>query len=481
MAKVRVRICPSPTGDPHVGTAYAALFNFVFAKKHNGKFLLRIEDTDQTRLVPGATEQIIKSLQWLGLRWDEGPDMGGPHAPYIQSERLPIYQKYAQELVKKGKAYYCFCRPERLEKMREEQRIRHQPTIYDGTCRKLTLQEAEEKIKKGEKFVIRFKIPKEGETKFKDLIRGEVSFKNNLIDDQVLLKSDGFPTYHLGVVVDDHLMEINHVIRAEEWLSSTPKHILLYQAFSWPQPEFAHLPLLRNPDRSKISKRKNPVSLIWYRQEGYLPEALLNFLALLGFSLPSGVEIFNLEELTRHFSFDRIVTSGPVFNLEKLNWLNGEYIRKRSLTDLAELLKNWAKETGFKIRASNEEELLKILSLVQDRMKKLGEFGELTEFFFLAPLVDPDLLLAGQGKEKVGMQLAATLEAYEDTDRWKKEKLERITRRVAEDLNVKAQDFFMVLRVALTGKTNTPPLFETMEVMEKETVIYRLKKLLSSL
>lgn len=481
MSKIRVRIAPSPTGNPHIGTAYAALFNFAFAKKMGGKFILRIEDTDRTRLVPGATEAIIKSLKWLGLFWDEGPDIGGPNTPYIQSERLPLYLEHAEGLVKNGAAYFCFCTPERLEKMREEQKERHSPTMYDGTCRRLKTTDVRSKLKKGEPFVIRLKVPEKGETKFQDLIRGEVSFQNNLIDDQVLLKSDGFPTYHLGVVVDDYLMKISHVVRGEEWLSSTPKHILLYQAFGWPIPEFAHLPLLRNPDRSKLSKRRNPVSLIWYHDQGYLAETLLNFLALMGFSPPEGKEIFDLEEFIKNFSFDRIVKSGPVFNIEKLDWLNGEYIRKMSLTQLADTLKHWGSETNFKIRAENDRQLLQVLTLIQDRMKRLNEFGQLSDFFFVKPKVDPDLLLAGQKKEEVKTRLAAALEALKGVSDWRDEKLEKLTRQVAADLNLEASHLFMTMRVALTGKTATPPLFETMEVLGQETVLSRLKKLIISL
>lgn len=442
---------------------------------------MRIEDTDRTRFVPGAMEAIIHSLKWLGFKWDEGPDVGGPYGPYLQSERLRLYQDCVRQLVKKGDAYYCFCSPEKLEKMRQEQQNLHKPTMYDGTCRNLKDEEVKTKIKNQETSVIRLKVPKEGETKFTDLVRGEVSFQNALIDDQVLLKSDGFPTYHLGVVVDDYLMKISHVIRAEEWLPSTPKHLLLYQAFGWTPPLFAHLPLLRNPDHSKISKRKNPVSLIWYRQQGYLPEALLNFLGLMGFSLPHDQEVFSLEDLVKNFSFDRIVKSGPVFNLEKLDWLNGGYIRKKGLAELAELLKTWAQETGFKIRAENDNHLLQVLGLIQDRLKKLSDFGYLSDFFFVKPEVDPDLLLAGQEKEDVKVQMAAALEAFKGSDNWQKDKLDKITRQVAEDLKIKAPDLFMTLRVCLTGKTATPPLFETMEVLGKEEVCSRLDKTFLSL
>ncbi len=478
--QLRVRIAPSPTGDPHIGTAYTALFNFALAKKMHGKFILRIEDTDRTRLVPGSDIAIFKSLTWLGLKWDEGPDINGAYGPYVQSERLALYQQYGHELVKKRAAYYCFCSPEKLEEMRKAQREKHLPPMYDGTCRKIDITEAQKRIEKGEKFVIRLKTPKEGETKFTDLIRGEVSFKNELIDDQVLLKSDGWPTYHLGVVIDDYLMKISHVIRAEEWLSSTPKHILLYQAFGWSIPQFAHLPLLRNPDHSKISKRKNPVSLIWYHDQGYLPEALLNFLALMGFSLPNDQEIFNLKEFIDHFSLERIKTSAPVFNLEKLDWINGEYIRKKSLKDLAETFRKWMAEAGFEIPTLDNDYFLRVLELVQDRLKKMSDFEKLTDFFFSRPQVEHSLLLAGRDEGEIKAEIAGAIEGLKEIKEWKKETLENSLRQLCKDLDFQPPRLFMGLRIALTGKTATPPLFETMEVLGRDEVIERLEKVFKS-
>src|SRR3989338_4009434 len=295
MEKVRVRIAPSPTGsDLHIGNVYTALLNFVFARKNNGKFIIRIEDTDRTRLIRDAENKILASLKWFNLVYDEGPDIGGPFAPYRQSERLQIYKKFALTLIEKSHAYYCFCDSKRLEQIRLRQQELHKPTLYDGTCRKLNPLVASKRAI-SEKFVIRLKVPKSGVTAFHDLIRGEISFENKLIDDQILLKSDGFPTYHLAVVIDDHLMEISHIIRAEEWISSTPKHILIYKSFGWKLPVFAHGPILRNPDKSKLSKRKNPVWASWYRQQGFLPEAILNFLATLTWSHPSGKDIFSLD------------------------------------------------------------------------------------------------------------------------------------------------------------------------------------------
>lgn len=476
----RVRIAPSPTGeDLHIGNVYTALINWVFAQKNGGKFILRIEDTDRQRLVEGSEERILASLKWLGINYDEGPDIGGPYKPYRQSERLPLYKKYAEELIDKGGAYYCFCTPQRLDKMRQEQMAKKQAPTYDRTCRRLDPQESKARVQKGESYVIRLKVPEKGETKWTDLIRGEIAFKNSTVDDTVLLKSDGYPTYHLGVVVDDHLMEITHVIRAEEWISSTPKHLLLYQFFNWKAPEFAHLPLLRNPDRSKLSKRRNPVWVSWYRQEGYLPEAILNFLALLGWSHPQGLEVFPASEMIKNFSLKDVLTSAPVFNLEKLTWLNGVYIRNKSPQELLGLIKNWAKDNGFKLRA-NDDHLMKILPLVQERMKKLSEFGELSDFFFLKPEVDPKLLTAGKTKGETKAEVAATLEALK-TVSWQKEEIEKKIRQVAVDLNIKPPHLFMTLRIALTGKTATPPLFETMEVLGKEEVLLRLEKILTKL
>ena len=317
--KVRTRVAPSPTGDPHVGTAYIAMFNIAFAHVNNGEFILRIEDTDQNRYTEGSEQMIFDSLNWLGLNWAEGPDIGGPVGPYRQSERFGIYGDYARQLVEKGEAYYCFCTPERLDNLRERQKAMKKAPGYDGHCRSLTKEEIEAKLAAGEPYVIRLKMPYEGETVIHDRLRGDIVFENSKIDDQVLLKADGFPTYHLANVVDDHLMGITHVIRAEEWISSTPKHIQLYKAFGWEQPEFIHMPLLRNSDRTKISKRKNPVSLNWYKDNGYLKEGLLNFLGLMAYSFKDGKEIFSLQEFKDTFNIDNVSLGGPVFDLSLIH------------------------------------------------------------------------------------------------------------------------------------------------------------------
>ncbi len=370
---VRVRIAPSPTGDPHVGTAYIALFNYAFAKKHGGKFLLRIEDTDRTRSTPESEAAILRALHWVGLAWDEGPDNGGPHGPYRQSERLPIYQKEVATLIESGAAYRCFCTAERLEAVRHQQRQQSLFVGYDGLCRALPRADAEARAAAGEPFVIRLAMPRSGETVFVDRLRGDVKFDNAQIDDQILLKTDGFTTYHLANVVDDHLMEITHVIRAEEWLSSTPKHVQLYKAFGWQAPEWVHMPLLRNPDKSKISKRKNPVSLDYYRDAGFLPEALLNYLGTMGWSISGDREKFTLDEMVAAFSFDRVSLGGPVFYLVKLSAMNADYLRALSDPEIVKRLRQWR---------LGDDRLQALVPLVRERMQRLDEFFPLTDFFF---------------------------------------------------------------------------------------------------
>src|ERR1700677_1202080 len=383
-APVRVRIAPSPTGDPHVGTAYIGLINYLFARQRAGKFVLRIEDTDRARFVATSEQEIFDALHWLGLNWDEGPDVGGPYGPYRQSERTEIYREHAEILLANGTAYRCFCTAEELEAARKQQIATKLPPRYSGTCGVLTAAQIDENIAAGKPFVIRMKVPTEGSTTFTDELRGEITFDHFNVDDQVLMKSDGFPTYHLANVVDDHLMGISDVIRAEEWISSTPKHVLLYQAFGWQQPRFWHMPLLRNLDKSKISKRKNPVSLIYYRQAGFLPQALLNFLGLMGGGMPNeinnGTEKFTLPEMIEHFDVKNIRLGGPVFDLTKLKWLNGEYIRALAPTDFYTALRSTVLSDAY---------LSGIAALVQTRIETLGQFGDLTHFFF-ADNVVPD-------------------------------------------------------------------------------------------
>ena len=470
MKIVRTRIAPSPTGqDLHIGNAYTALINYVFAKKHQGQFLVRIEDTDRTRLVEGSEQNILTSLHWLGLDPDESPEKGGPYSPYRQSERLKTYKEYAAELVKKGHAYYCFCTPERLAQMRKDQEAKHMPPMYDGHCRELRTQNSELRTKK---YVIRLKVPKEGTTTFKDIIRGDISFENKLLDDQVLLKSDGFPTYHLGVVVDDHLMEITHIIRGEEWISSTPKHILLYQFFGWRPPIFAHMPLLRNPDKSKLSKRKNPVWVSWYKEQGILPEAVVNYLATLAWAHPEGKDIFTLEEMIEAFELEDVQTTAPIFDVEKLRWMNGEYIRMKTDTELIKIIDVYMRQIDLKlvngqtaVSQITNYNMKQILPLVKERMKSLNEFWSLAGFFFERP---------GEFERPIDQKpLAIATQALQSSD-WNHDAMEKAIRDAAEKVNLKAKDVFMELRVAVTGKTVGPPLLESLEILGREETLARL-------
>ncbi len=468
MIDIRVRIAPSPTGeDLHIGNVYTALLNYVFARKNKGKFVIRIEDTDRTRFIKGSEEKILKSLRWLGLNHDEGPDIGGPYGPYKQSERLEIYRSFAQELVKKGKAYYCYCTSDRLEDMRRIQQEKGLLTLYDGKC-KIKNQRSpaspgtgRAKIK-DQKYVIRLDVPEEGKTEFEDVIRGKISFENKLIDDQVILKSDGYPTYHLSVVVDDYLMKISHVIRAEEWISSTPKHILLYKYFGWNLPVYAHGPILRNPDRSKLSKRKNPVWTSWYREQGYLPEAILNYLALMGWSMSDGREIFTLDEMTKYFDLKDLKTVGPAFDIKKLEWMCGEYVRKLNIQNLKFKIIEY-------IGHNYPEDLVeKTIPLIQERIRKLSDYLPLCEFFFNRPgkyeigLDDKDLLLS-----KIAQRL-------QELNHWKALKIGESMQNLAIELNIKNSEFFMILRVAITGKKISPPLNESMEILGKKEIYERI-------
>ena len=471
---VRLRIAPSPTGDPHVGTAYIALFDVAVARRHGGQFVLRIEDTDQNRYVENSERNIFESLRWLGLDWDEGPDKGGPYAPYRQSERLPLYRVYAERLIAAGKAYRCWCSPERLKRVREEMQARKEPPKYDRFCygksehERLALGEATDRP------VIRMLIPDAGVTAFDDLIRGRIEFENRLIDDQVLLKGDGFPTYHLAVVVDDREMRITHVTRGEEWISSTPKHVLLYEWFGWPLPQFAHFPLLRNENRSKVSKRKNEwATLPWFRERGYLPEALVNFLALLGWSMPDGREVFSFEEFVAEVSLERISTSGPIFDLTKLDWLNGHYIRAMSVAEVAARIRPFLERAGI---VADDPPLSAAIPLVHERLKQLGEAPELLGFLYQSAGEYDSALLVPKGLDAVTTRdmLAASSALVTSMDDFTNAALEAAFRALATERSVKTGQLFMAMRVACTYGTVSPPLFETMEVLGRERVMARL-------
>jgi glutamyl-tRNA synthetase len=370
MKKVRTRIAPSPTGFPHIGTVYQALFNFAYARRFSGDFLVRIEDTDQGRFVEGAEEVIFNTFDWAGLTEDESPRKNGPYAPYRQSERLPIYQQYAKELIEKDGAYYCFCTKERLDEMRKKLQAEKKQLKYDKHCRTLSQNEVDEKLASRIPYVVRLKVPENRDVVVKDEIRGDVVFNSVEIDEQVLLKSDGFPTYHLGVVVDDHLMEITHMVRGEEWLPSAPKHILLYEYFGWEKPYFYHTPVLRNPDKSKLSKRQGHTNVQWYKDSGYLPEAILNYLALMGWSHPEEKEIFSLKEFISLFDLADMKAVGPIFDLVKLTWMNGMYIRDMEDTDLKKRLIQF----DSNINSLDETLIDSFISIAKSRMKTLTEF-----------------------------------------------------------------------------------------------------------
>jgi glutamyl-tRNA synthetase len=470
---VRTRIAPSPTGDPHVGTAYVALFNYAFARRHGGEFILRIEDTDRERSSPASESMIFEALHWLGLRWDEGPDVGGPRGPYRQSERTAFYREHAEELLRRGAAYPCFCTRERLEALREEQKARKLNFGYDGRCRGLSQEEAGRRRAAGEAHVVRLAMPRRGETVVRDLLRGEVRFDQAQVDDQVLLKSDGFPTYHLANVVDDHLMGVSHVIRAEEWLSSLPKHVELYRGFGWEEPAFCHLPLLRNADRSKISKRKNPVSLNFYRRAGFLPEAMLNYLALMGWAMPDEREEFSLDEFVRAFTLERISLGGPVFDIEKLKWLNGKYLRRLTPAELRDRLR---------AELLSDERLLAVLPLVQERIDTLEAFFEYASFFFVGDLGYDEAALAamvpkGRSSAETAKVLRALLEEEVDPIlEWNAAAVEAALRGFGDDAGWAPNELFMAVRVAATGRTASPPLFETLAVLGKETCRRRLRR-----
>lgn len=464
---IRVRVAPSPTGDPHVGTAYIGLINFLYARQHNGKFVLRIEDTDRARFVATSEQMIFDALDWLGLTWDEGPDKGGPFGPYRQSERTAIYAEHAQMLLESGAAYRCFCTPEELEAARRES-----PGRYSGTCRNLSAADVEANLTAGKAFTIRLKVPLEGSTTFRDELRGPITFEHNNVDDQVLIKSDGFPTYHLANVVDDHLMQISDVIRAEEWISSTPKHVLLYQAFGWKLPRFWHMPLLRNQDKSKISKRKNPVSLVYYREAGFLPEAMLNFLGLMGGGMPADInnatEKFTLADMLQHFDVKAIRPAGPVFDLTKLRWLNGEYIRALAPEDFYATLRS---------NILSDEYLSGIASLVHMRMETLAEFGNLTHFLLaddIAPA--PEVFLPKNRSLDETLAFAQEQIGVLEAAEWNHAAIEAALKQLGEAKSWSVKENFMLLRAVVTGSTMSPPLVESMIVFGKARTLDRLRR-----
>lgn len=462
MKKVRVRIAPSPTGDPHVGTAYMALFNLIFAKHFGGKFILRIEDTDRTRSRPEYETNIYSALHWAGITWDEGPDVGGPFAPYRQSERTEIYRTYCQVLLDTGKAYKCFATAEELAEMREVSLKLGKRVGYDRRYRNLSPKEVEEREQAGQSYVIRLKVPLTGECVYEDGIKGRVSCPWADVDDQVLLKSDGFPTYHLANVVDDHLMEISHVIRGDEWMSSTPKHVMLYESFGWEPPIFMHMPLLLGKDGKKLSKRRNPTSIFYYRDSGYLPEAFVNFLTLMGYSMPGDREIYSLDDIVKEFDPKRIGVSGAFFDVQKLDWINQQYLIQIPQADLWKRMKAWSFDDVM---------MEKVMPLAHTRMKTFGDFMELAQFLFInhLPYSEENLVPGQVEKEKVCHLLQAIIWSLDEQEDWGGKALEKASHRVAEVFGVPHKKVIMpILYASLTGKRSGLPLFDSVNLLGKD-------------
>ncbi|MFA6877537.1 MAG: glutamate--tRNA ligase [Fusobacterium sp.] len=495
--KIRTRVAPSPTGDPHVGTAYIAMFNIAFAHVNNGEFILRIEDTDQVRSTKESENMIFDSLKWLGLNWSEGPDILGPYGPYRQSERFDMYGDYARELVEKGEAYYCFCTPERLSNLRERQKAMKKAPGYDGHCRSLSKEEVKTKLDAGDPYVIRLKMPYEGQTIVHDRLRGDIVFENNIIDDQVLLKADGYPTYHLANVVDDHLMKITTVIRAEEWISSTPKHIQLYKAFGWEKPEFIHMPLLRNSDRTKISKRKNPVSLNWYKEEGYLKEGLLNFLGMMAYSVKEGKEIFSLEEFKDTFNIDNVSLGGPVFDLVKLGWINNQHMRLKDLKELTELAVPFFKEEGYfgdEITSHERIAMERIVELLREHAHTLKEIAKEASVYYKDEYELPEVTEEINKKERKGIERLHKGIADETGKKSIKLFLEKLKEFPTEEIELEAAKklltdtleeigegpgkVYMPLRAALTGEPRGADLYNLIFVIGKKRTIARIESMI---
>jgi glutamyl-tRNA synthetase len=489
--EIRDRYAPSPTGLQHIGGVRTALFNYLFARSRGGKFILRLEDTDRTRSDAAFVQNLYDTFAWLGIPWDEGPDVGGPYAPYVQSERFGIYRKYAGELVEAGRAYYCFCSPERLEKIREEREAaRSGETGYDRRCRDISPEEGAERVRAGEAHTIRLKIPLGEATRFRDRLLGDIEWKNEDINpDPVLLKSDGFPTYHLANVVDDHLMGISHVLRAQEWLPSTPLHVILYGSFGWSPPEFCHLPMVMGQDGKKLSKRHGATSVDEFRRQGYLPEALLNYVALLGCSYEEGKELYTLGELAERFALEKLNKAPAVFDYKKLEWYNGQYIRMKGDAELAELALPYAVEAGLfggPGKAPGPEErraFTAAMPLVKERASFLREIPEKLDYLFAEPPVPAAAEFIPKKADlahtisllRLGRELLGDLAALDD------DAAEALVKAKAEGAGVKLGDLLMPLRVAVTGKRVSPPLFGSIRILGAETCLARADRALGVL
>ena len=470
MTTVRTRVAPSPTGDPHVGTAYIALFNLAFARQHGGKFILRIEDTDQTRSTDASEQKILDSLRWLGLEWDEGPDVGGPHGPYRQSERKENYAKYAMQLVDEGKAFLCYRTGEELDELRTARRAAGGHTALKQSDLALPEEEVAKRKAAGAPYVVRMCVPEDdGVCVVDDMLRGTIELEGGMVDAQILLKSDGMPTYHLANVVDDHLMEITHVIRGEEWINSAPKHKLLYQYFGWDMPQLCHMPLLRNPDKSKLSKRKNPTSILYYQRMGFLPEALLNYLARMGWSMPDESEKFSRQQMFDNFDIQRVSLGGPIFDQEKLSWLNGLWLREDlDPAQFAAKYQEWA---------LNPEYLMQIVPLIQQRVERLSDVAPLASFF-LAGMLDiseADFEHKSLEKEDIRRMLQYSVWLLDTENEWNKDRLFAQLKQLAEAMDFKIRDFLFPLFIAVAGTNQTVSVMDSMAILGPDMTRARLR------
>ncbi len=481
MSTVRVRFAPSPTGFLHVGGLRTALYNFLFARQNNGVFILRIEDTDRARYVEGAAANLVKTLRWAGLEYDEGPGIGGPAAPYVQSERISLYKKCAAELLEKGYAYYAFDTPQELEAMRTEQEKMRISPKYDRRALRLTSEEVRQKLESGCPFVVRLKVPVTETITCDDVVRGRVEFGGDRLDDQVLMKSDGYPTYHLANVVDDHFMGVTHVIRGEEWLSSTPKHVLLYRYFGWDMPVFAHLPLLLNPDKSKLSKRQGDVAVEDYRRKGYLPEALVNFVAFLGWNPGDEREVLSREELIRDFSLDRVGKAGAVFNVEKLQWLNAQYLRAKSDAELLHVVRAYdATASGIAGNVSDEV-LVRIIAVMRERATFAADFVEKCPYLYGPPETYDAEAVAKRWKPETASLLRAFIEECTSLENQQPGDFESAVERTAGKLNVKKSEIIHPLRLAVSGVSAGPGLYDILAILGKDQTVKRIIEAIAKL
>lgn len=478
----RVRFAPSPTGYLHVGGLRTALYNYLYAKKNNGSFILRIEDTDRARYVEGAVENLLSTMKWVGLEYDEGPDKPGEFGPYKQSERLDIYREHVNKLIEENRAYHCFCTTERLAKLREEQQAQKLPQAkYDKHCLSLTSEEIEQKLQNNVSHVIRLNVPPSETVSFDDIVRGKVEFSTNVVDDQILIKSDGFPTYHMANVVDDHLMKITHVIRGEEWLSSTPKHVLLYKFLGWELPEFAHLPLLLNADKSKLSKRQGDVAVEDYKAKGYLRDALNNFVALLGWNAGNDEEFYYLNELIENFSLERVNKSGAVFNIDKLNWLNGEHLKKLSNYVLLEAFKVELSTSEFSDVTYPDETLLLIIEQMKERVVMIKEFVSEAPYFYKQPDSYDEKVVGKVWKEDTSKLLSVLAEDFLAAEINSKDDYETVLRAAAEKNEVGVGKLMGPFRLALSGVGKGPGVYEMSFILGKDEVIERIKRAIEQL